>query len=496
MHILSLYQETPRPLSAMIGLACVVLARELTAVEAGHPMAEGAISQYGFTIAACLIIALALIYRRRPDFRISRQRGLVITASVVTALSMSLLFGGDAASSPWHEAVLFALYQSGAAILIVIWFETILSLGSRRVGLVFLGSVLFYALMNAALLLIRQDIMFLIDIILPLASGGLLLYRQGREASGEGEEADAAGNRTFSQNHLMAMPRGQKVSASFSLRLSFLILAMLFCCRFAFGFANGEWLHLQNSPDFSLGTQLSNLGGTLVAALFLVLMLEKCWNQSSAILMASALTAALLGCLLCSAISMPKSAMCGLARLAFGQKIILRLALLSPFILDARNPPITLCIAMAVAMAALGLFLMASAALGGTLLAVLAGIAVLIQVVLQLLLVIVLTGNSSETAENVERRISASSFNGAASPSLVPALERNNTQAAIAVAEQCGLTQRETEVLLLLANRYNAQAVAELLVISEATAKTHMRKIYAKLGVHTQKELIASIEMH
>lgn len=151
---------------------------------------------------------------------------------------------------------------------------------------------------------------------------------------------------------------------------------------------------------------------------------------------------------------------------------------------------------MAVAMAALGLFLMASAALGGTLLAVLAGIAVLIQVVLQLLLVIVLTGNSSETAENVERRISASSFNGAASPSLVPALERNNTQAAIAVAEQCGLTQRETEVLLLLANRYNAQAVAELLVISEATAKTHMRKIYAKLGVHTQKELIASIEMH
>lgn len=95
---------------------------------------------------------------------------------------------------------------------------------------------------------------------------------------------------------------------------------------------------------------------------------------------------------------------------------------------------------------------------------------------------------------NVNRRIAESSFNSDAVRSVDSAIKRDNTQEALAVAQRCGLTQRETEVLLLLANRYNAQAIADVLVISETTAKTHMRKIYAKLGVHTQRELISYIE--
>ena len=39
-----------------------------------------------------------------------------------------------------------------------------------------------------------------------------------------------------------------------------------------------------------------------------------------------------------------------------------------------------------------------------------------------------------------------------------------------------------------------AKDVAETLVVSSSTAKTHMRNIYAKLGIHTQNELILMVQ--
>ena len=72
-------------------------------------------------------------------------------------------------------------------------------------------------------------------------------------------------------------------------------------------------------------------------------------------------------------------------------------------------------------------------------------------------------------------------------------LSQTAVSRCLSAAKRYSLTQRETEVLLLLSNRYNAGAIADMLVVSEATAKTHMRKIYAKLDVHSQKDLIKLI---
>jgi len=62
------------------------------------------------------------------------------------------------------------------------------------------------------------------------------------------------------------------------------------------------------------------------------------------------------------------------------------------------------------------------------------------------------------------------------------------------VARRCGLTAREAEVLLLLARGRNAQSIQDKLVVSRSTAKTHVRNIYGKLGVHTQQDLIDLVE--
>ena len=58
-----------------------------------------------------------------------------------------------------------------------------------------------------------------------------------------------------------------------------------------------------------------------------------------------------------------------------------------------------------------------------------------------------------------------------------------------------GLTAREAEVLALLADGADAAAVASQLVVSLSTANTHIRHIYAKLGIHSRQELMARLAL-
>lgn len=58
------------------------------------------------------------------------------------------------------------------------------------------------------------------------------------------------------------------------------------------------------------------------------------------------------------------------------------------------------------------------------------------------------------------------------------------------LAERYGLTSREKEVLEYLAKGRNAHYIAEQLFISEGTVKSHIARIYRKMGIHTQQELL------
>src|SRR5262249_55141830 len=54
------------------------------------------------------------------------------------------------------------------------------------------------------------------------------------------------------------------------------------------------------------------------------------------------------------------------------------------------------------------------------------------------------------------------------------------------VGHPAGLTEREVEVLRLVAGGLTSARVAERLVISPVTVSTHLRNIYGKLGVNTR----------
>lgn len=62
------------------------------------------------------------------------------------------------------------------------------------------------------------------------------------------------------------------------------------------------------------------------------------------------------------------------------------------------------------------------------------------------------------------------------------------------MSKQYKLTKREGEVLALLARGRSATYIAEALVISSTTAKTHVKHIYQKVGIASKQVLLDIVE--
>ena len=58
------------------------------------------------------------------------------------------------------------------------------------------------------------------------------------------------------------------------------------------------------------------------------------------------------------------------------------------------------------------------------------------------------------------------------------------------LAQTHGLSAREVEILQLVAADYSVERIAEQLVISTSTVRTHKKRIYAKLDVHKHEDLM------
>ncbi len=72
----------------------------------------------------------------------------------------------------------------------------------------------------------------------------------------------------------------------------------------------------------------------------------------------------------------------------------------------------------------------------------------------------------------------------------VPAEPLSDIERFTALAHDRGLTSRELEICLLLAQGRSRPYIREKLVISKSTVDTHARHAYAKLGIHSNQELI------
>lgn len=484
MQLAVLLRETPHTAAAMLGLGLAVFVRESSAMTSIYTMIGPDVAQYGFFSAALIAAVMAWLYAAKPKLRLSRHASVSAVAAVVTSVSLFFTFAEALGDAPALRTVLFSAYQIGAIVIIVSWCETLVHLGSVRVGLVFVGAVAVYVACNATTIVLRQDVASILTSLFPIASAGLLAFYQ---------KTPLSESQTSAQNHLVpALGDHRRKRAAIAV-LGIVIMSTIFCSRFAFGYVNGEWMPLQDAASISMFGQVSNLIGTALAGLLMLSLLAKCWNQSTLIVMEMATLVSLVLCLYLAQSSPAYFAQFGLIPLAFGQKLIMLIILLSPFLVDAKNPPLVLCAAYALTMAALGTFSCTSLLVPAPHLHTIVMVALGTFIVLAFSLFFLLNGNHTESESNVAHRLGQSAFNENERlplEDLPPAV----MACCLAIAKMGGLTQRETEVLLLLANRYNAGSIADMLVISEATAKTHMRKIYAKLNVHSQKELIRLIQ--
>lgn len=68
------------------------------------------------------------------------------------------------------------------------------------------------------------------------------------------------------------------------------------------------------------------------------------------------------------------------------------------------------------------------------------------------------------------------------------------TKQGFVLQEQYGLSSRETEVMDLIARGNSVATIADKLIISENTVRTHSKHIYTKLDIHKRQELLDLLE--
>lgn len=76
---------------------------------------------------------------------------------------------------------------------------------------------------------------------------------------------------------------------------------------------------------------------------------------------------------------------------------------------------------------------------------------------------------------------------------LPPRHRRSFRASAALVAQSSGLSKRETEILFMLIKGWSDQRIADELVLSYHTVRSHVRHIYVKVDVHNREELLNKI---
>jgi DNA-binding CsgD family transcriptional regulator len=75
-------------------------------------------------------------------------------------------------------------------------------------------------------------------------------------------------------------------------------------------------------------------------------------------------------------------------------------------------------------------------------------------------------------------------------------VEQIGPEPTLVAASPDGLTQREREVALLVADGLRSREVAERLGIASQTVKSHLKTIFDKLGVRNRVELARRLVQH
>lgn len=295
----------------------------------------------------------------------------------------------------------------------------------------------------------------------------------------------------------------------------------LLCCPLVFGYIHYAWLPAQDGGRMSMLIQLSAALGTVLGGVYCFLLVENFWGRRKRALynlftlVVMTLTFALTG-FFGEEFPVPYVVLLNVA-----QKIMFFFVWMAPFLLVGRWAPLSVwCVAISLYGFGKAVSNIAALGLDSRTYGLVVALSVVILVVGIVLGIVLdqgprryivdepcraegITGSRAGGADALRGQDIAIQDGFAASAMArvdavavdipVGAGDDECERACAALAKRYHLTGREEEVLSLLAQGMVAVEVARALVVSNSTAKTHMRNLYAKMGVHSQTELVLLI---
>lgn len=526
----SLIESTPGASIASIGLSLALFAYEsqrmssFQTVEAGGFMA----SLPTCVALVAFLIGAFLIYRARPLFRLHRSAitGFVIAGAYTLA---TLLVSGDTLGLIGSPLVLISkiVIRLCGMLILLCWAESLLPLGAKRVAMLFAFSLVVLGLFNVLTAFMKVETAHIIVATFPLISMASLYWFKDRSAF-LGSEVSKKKPNAYSSFHLDQSLMFTDSSRMSSAGLVLLFLAPLMFCSFIFGHIHFSWVPAQDGSLVSLSVQLAAATGTAIAGILILLLILFFWGRRKMQIYIFFVLPIIILTLYVSSLVEAQNAYLYVAPLNIAQKMVFVLIWLAPFLIPNRQSPMLIwCTALLLYQTGKALSISVSGVSDPLFytICVLAFICLLFVLALSGLLISRVDTSSAEAASTSATHKESvpplplfshhlSTQTRANHPTKEPCqatAPHNRAEAASRagdgtaetddnpdqldnnchrIAYEYHLTRREEEVLQLLAEAMNAQSIAETLVVSTSTVKSHMRNIYAKLNVHTQNELL------
>ena len=481
MRFLTAYfRQTPHVFAAILGLASALMVLEIQRMPAAHIVSIETFAPGPYTVEACVLALIALVYRFMPTRRLSDSLvvRVVVSALVVVSTLMVLL----AIFSDFSQIfIVRAIYRTSSGLFVCLWAERLIALGSRRAAWTFAFACMLSGVITALLALFSLNVSQLILMTLPFVSGACFVFYAPRvlEPGSSAERDDGEALAAFEK----PLPRFSCTTK----RMWFMAVGLVFLpllCRGAMAVSQSSWIALQQTGVMTSLIQATIGLGILLGGAVCAFVIKRAWNQSFILVF--------------DLFVIPAS----FIFLYTGQRPD-DLWVIHMLIVDSTYKVMLFYIAMTA-------FLFPGAARGEN-----AGVPIFaafsFMIATRAAFFVIKGAFEPSVSAGIEAVVVLLSFGAACwlafqvlQNQLVGTEKKKQASAQAArdqleslckkLAEQFDLTPREEEILLLLAQNYRAPYIAERLVVSQSTVKTHMRNLYAKLGVHSQAELLLLVE--
>ena len=462
--------------------------------------------------SACAMVALLFVYSRCSGFRMTRHTGVCLGVAALDSLA-SLAATVTFSSSEYLGAALAMLTRFLCPILLLWWGEALLMLRARQGAMLVAFACVVLGGLNLFSGLLRPQLTQYIISSFPVLSVLCLFWFKGGAFGFTGGPCPSGcGEPPLDRSLMEAYSLSVRVSTASGLLLPLLALPV------PFGYVHNAWIPTQDGGVVSMLIQMSAAMGTALGGLLLVSLVMFFWGRRRIYLyMSLPIILITLAFALASSIGVPVPYFY-IVLLNIAQKVTFFFVLTAPFLLSTDNAPMSsLCLSVALyqcgkAISSYMAYTLSpdafSAAVVAVILALIAGFFVgLVVNQGKAVYKEALPGDRDATPPTVRHAGAGMGAgvgtdccgrtpNGAAEGDAKgPSADGGPGQAPSApvdvLVRRYGLSLREREVLVLLLEGRTAGDVAQELVISNATAKTHMRNLYKKVGVHSQPELMA-----